>query len=557
MAGSSTENFVAANLIGSGERTVLARLAALEGCALYGPQNPTFYPDTDIRALAVFAYDINGNPGLLRLDAFHLDSLLSTNSAPPMWLRAGFDDINRISIQASSDLKTWRVLSDWTATNTSTARDPQLLFHANRWWMVYGNGGFTPTSSFSLAVSDDLLSWEFVTNISCAPYIPPGGMVWQPITAHDKDGNVYAIAVNINESYLFLRPTEGDDLSTLAVVKEMPLLLGVPQSAFYQNGFYYIFCNNGGSHVYYTSASPDGPYELQGTLDGPEGDAVGMAYDKGIWYCFRDGPELTLDNGCVAYQTSTDLSEPFGDIQLGMIEALIPRKENLSKNPSARCHYGWAAQGIRGAVDRVLAVPQRPRVHSKGPLYYNASGTGATAGEGTRGEDYRPKIVSGTSASARGYAVLFNSPFMSWTVTGNALLSTLRSFEVITVIESSYHANSIIRLLVGVPDTSTTLTDVGIGMEFKTTTVDLLIHDGTTLHRTSKAWTPRFESTIRIVRYFGYVRVEIDGVEFFVTGGLPLNGEDLNWRAINLVAEYVSGGAVTAFVKESTFRFLD
>lgn len=62
MAGSSLENFVPANLIGSGSRVILARMSAVEGCLLYGTV-PDYFPSIEDRKLSVFGYDENGNPG--------------------------------------------------------------------------------------------------------------------------------------------------------------------------------------------------------------------------------------------------------------------------------------------------------------------------------------------------------------------------------------------------------------------------------------------------------------------------------------------------------------
>lgn len=476
----------------------------------------------------------------------------------PMWLRAAFDNTNRISIQASDGMETWRVLSQWAAP-VANARDPQLLFHADRWWMVFGNGGFGHTSSFGLAVSDDIINWTFVGNISCAPHVPSGGMVWQPILAHDADGKVYCVICNINQNYLFLRPTDEGDLSTLRVVATHSLLDIVCQSAFFHNGSYYIVGNHdgGASHDYYTAPSATGPYTLQGSIESIGGDSIGITYDSGTWYCFLDGPDATMEHGCIAFQTAASLDDPFGDVQIGMIDALIPRRENFSKNPSARRYHGWASQSIRAAMDRLLASPQRPPTRMQGPFYYAATGAASAAAE-PRWADFRPRISSGNGVPGNtAHVVLFNSPFFSWTATGSALLSTLRSFEVVAVIESSYHATSPIRLLIGVQDGDTNLTNVGFGLEFTNSQIELLIHDGVTLLRTARAWTPNFESTIRIVRYFSFIQVMVDGVVLFTEGGLPLNGPNLNWRAISLATEFVSGGQAQAWVKDASFRFLD
>lgn len=62
MAGSSVENFVPANLIGSGSRVILARMSAVEGCLLYGTV-PDYFPSIEDRKLSIFGYDENGNPG--------------------------------------------------------------------------------------------------------------------------------------------------------------------------------------------------------------------------------------------------------------------------------------------------------------------------------------------------------------------------------------------------------------------------------------------------------------------------------------------------------------
>lgn len=476
----------------------------------------------------------------------------------PIWLRAAFDNANRISIQASDDLQTWRVLSEWTATNTANARDPQLLFQANRWWMVYGNGGFDPTDSFSLAVSDDLLNWEFVTEISCAPYVPGGGKVWQPILAHDENGRVYCVIVNINEGYLFLRPTDETDLSTLVVVANTPLLDIIAQSAFYQDGTYYIVGNHDGgvSHDYYTAPAAEGPYEFQGSIDTVGGDAIGVAYDSGTWYAFLDGPEGTTENGIIAYQTSSSLSGSFGSVQLGMIEALFPKMENFSKNPSARRHYGWAAQSVRAALNYRLNAPQMPRNYAVGPFTYTKTGT-AISGEDDRASDFRPYLASGTgTAGDYAHVTLINSPSIQYKFTGGSLLGTLRAFEVIVVLESNYSATSPARILVGVPDGTAVLNGPGFGADITTTTIKLLTHDGTTLTETPISWTPRFQSTFRFIRYLNFVRLEVNGVPL-LTHQIPFNSTNATWRSVAVVAERVSGATLEVQCTPPTFRFLD
>lgn len=475
----------------------------------------------------------------------------------PIWLRAAFDNTNRISVQASEDLNTWRVLSEWTATNTGTARDPQLLFHSNRWWLVYGNGGFDPTSTFSLAVSDNLIDWEFVTEISCSPHVPGGGMVWQPILAHDEDGEVYCLVRVVNGNYLLLRPIDANDLSTLEVVSSFAGPDCMLQSAFFHDGNYYIVGNAGdGDHEWFTSSAPGGGYTSQGLIDCLGGDAVGIAFNQGQWYCFLDGPDATLDNGCIAFQTADSLGGAFGAVQIGMIEALMPKRENFSKNPSARCHYGWASESIRAAVDRHLRVPQNLPNLAQGPFTYTKTGSALSAVD-DRASDFRPYIATG-SGSAGDYAhvTLINSPTVGWKFTGASLLGTLRPFEVVAVLESNYHADSPARILVGVPDGDAVLDGPGFGVDITTSTIELLTHDGTTLTRTAAAWTPRFESTFRFVRYLNYVRLEVNGVPL-LTHEIPLTSINADWRTVAAIVERVSGAALEVQPKLATFRFLD
>lgn len=93
----------------------------------------------------------------------------------------------------------------WTALNSgqpvyqppgwrgfiNVVRDPAIIYAQGAYWVVYTSGNYGAHASFGLARSTDLLTWQYMGEVSTAL---PGGtdqLTWSPTWFRDGDGSVH------------------------------------------------------------------------------------------------------------------------------------------------------------------------------------------------------------------------------------------------------------------------------------------------------------------------------------------------------------------------------
>lgn len=99
-------------------------------------------------------------------------------------------------------------------TASTPVRDPTVLFYNNRYYACYTKG-FGTTTNFDIAVSDDLLNWQYYTTVDCSSYI---GVVntWAPHWFIDN-GQIYilvSLSLTGNLWTIFYVQPSSPDLST-------------------------------------------------------------------------------------------------------------------------------------------------------------------------------------------------------------------------------------------------------------------------------------------------------------------------------------------------------
>jgi hypothetical protein len=73
----------------------------------------------------------------------------------------------------------------------NVVRDPSIVYANGTYWVAYTSGNYGNHASFGLAKSTDLLSWQYVGEVSTAI---PGGtnqLTWSPCFFQDGDGSVH------------------------------------------------------------------------------------------------------------------------------------------------------------------------------------------------------------------------------------------------------------------------------------------------------------------------------------------------------------------------------
>jgi hypothetical protein len=135
----------------------------------------------------------NDASNTLTITAATLPSTTEANllifQAAGVYLTSGhIEATQQLHIFASEDGKAFREIvgaSAYTPPSGGVVRDPSIIRFRNRFWVVHTARG----GAFDLIVSDDLITWTFVTSVSMGS--PLTGYTWAPEWFFDSDGSVH------------------------------------------------------------------------------------------------------------------------------------------------------------------------------------------------------------------------------------------------------------------------------------------------------------------------------------------------------------------------------
>ncbi len=135
--------------------------------------------------------------GSLALQAPAASDVAKETEATGVYLKACFyeSDPNKLFLLISGDGEDWKIVKAGGVYNPAALRDPSIVFHSNKWWVAYTNDSGGAVHQFSVASSDDLLTWAFVANVDMTG-IAGAYSVWAPEFFVDDDGLHVLVAVS-------------------------------------------------------------------------------------------------------------------------------------------------------------------------------------------------------------------------------------------------------------------------------------------------------------------------------------------------------------------------
>lgn len=157
-------------------------------------------------------------------------------------------------------------------------RDPSIIFHLGRYWVVYTAGSFGDKNYIGLAVSDNLLDWEHFLNIPTE--VTDGGTFsWAPEWSRDGDtvyityskqhaGGIWRIHYVYNADGDFTSWFAGGEVTGISNSSEIDAQIIRFEHAWLMATRDYSDGDGPGLNIYKSTVSPVSGYALFSTLGG-------------------------------------------------------------------------------------------------------------------------------------------------------------------------------------------------------------------------------------------------------------------------------------------------
>lgn len=271
----------------------------------------------------------------------------------------------RLYISISPDGLNWTALNNGNPVYqppgwgpfVNVVRDPSIIFVSGTYWVAYTSGNYGRHASFGLAKSTDLLTWQYMGEVSTAIPGDTDPLTWSPCFFRDGDGSVHVIVATsvdqgsqYNPSHLHSYEVHpiGDDWS----VWSAPVQVQLPPSV---SNEMWVWKEAGTYHAVFVDFTHNAAYVhvTAEALLGPWGDEEVLGYNSQEGGFMLKRPEggyrfylETGNSGPEPTYLYSDLSDDFQILtgQTTVTSTIGMRNGKLIAAPDGTTYDDWRAQ---------------------------------------------------------------------------------------------------------------------------------------------------------------------------------------------------------------------